>query len=466
MKQFMDKDFLLETETAKKLYHDFASKMPIIDYHCHLSPKEIWEDKRYDNITQVWIYGDHYKWRAMRSAGISEDYITGNKSDYEKFMAWAKVIPLCIGNPLYHWTHLELQRYFDIYEPLSEKTADDIWEKTQIKLQSNDFSARKLIQKSNVTTLCTTDDPIDTLEFHIALKKDNTFNTKVYPTFRPDKAINIESDDFTQYIDKLGKISNHNINDISDLINSLYDRIDFFNTNGCRLSDHAFTYVPYREADENEINQILKSRLNGINLTIEEEEKYKTYVMLKLGEKFYELGWAIQLHIAAMRNNNTKMFKKLGPDTGFDSIHDIPIANSLSKFLNALDIKNKLPKTILYTLNPVNNYVIGTMLGNFQSDEAESKIQFGTAWWFCDHKDGMEEQIKTLANLGVLSKFIGMLTDSRSFLSYPRHEYFRRILCNIIGTWVQNGEYPSDIDMLEYIIKGISYNNASNYLNL
>ncbi len=462
----MDKNFLLKTRTAKTLYHDFASKMPIIDYHCHLNPKEIWEDIAYDNITQVWLYGDHYKWRAMRSAGIPEDYITGNKSDYEKFMAWAKVLPLCIGNPLYHWTHLELQRFFDIYEPLSEKTSGSIWNKSREKLQSKDFTARKLIQKSNVTVLCTTDDPIDTLEYHIALKKDTDFNTKVLPTFRPDKAVNIEGKDFAIYIEKLSDISNRQIADMADLIKSLYDRIDFFNTNGCRLSDHAFTYVPYQNTDENEVNIIFKNRLKGKDISLKDEEKYKSYVMLKLGQKFHELGWTMQLHIGAMRNNNTKMFNSLGPDTGFDSIHDQQIAYPLSRFLDALNINNKLPKTILYTLNPVHNYVIGTMLGNFQSGEAESKIQFGTAWWFCDHKYGMEEQIKTLASLGVLSKFIGMLTDSRSFLSYPRHEYFRRILCNIIGTWVENGEYPKDMDILENIIKGISYNNALNYLKL
>ncbi len=466
MKQFMDKDFLLQTETSKKLYREFASNMPIIDYHCHLNPKEIWEDKTYENITQVWLYGDHYKWRAMRSAGISEDYITGDRSDYEKFIAWSKTLPLCIGNPLYHWAHLELQRYFGIYETLSEKTADVIWEKTEKILKSGNFTARKLIATSNVVALCTTDDPIDSLEYHIALKNEGRFNVKVLPTFRPDKAINIEAEAFREYIKDLGSIADIKINGIDNLIAALCKRVDFFHLNGCRLSDHAFIYVPFQNVSQNEADAILKKKLLGDDVSCFEEEQYKTYVMLRLGEKFNDLGWTMQLHIGAMRNNSTRMFKKLGPDTGFDSIHDHSIAASLSKFMDALDTDNKLPKTILYTLNPVHNFVLGTMLGNFQSSDAASKIQFGTAWWFCDHRDGMEEQIKTLASLGLLPKFIGMLTDSRSFLSYPRHEYFRRILCNIVGKWVENGEYPDDYEALRDIIEGISYKNVVQYLKL
>lgn len=462
--KFMDKDFLLSTKTARHLYHDYAKKMPIIDYHCHLSPKEIYEDKTYDNITQVWLYGDHYKWRAMRSAGLEEAFMTGSASDREKFDAWASVMPFCIGNPLYHWTHLELQRFFGITETLSPKTADAIWDKTTQKLKG--MSARRLISSSNVEVVCTTDDPADTLEYHILLAKDDSFKTKVLPTYRPDKAVNITAPDFVQYIETLSKASDMEITTVDDVIAALIKRADFFAENGGRISDHAFVYVPFEKADDKTIENIFSRAMAGEKITEQEADCYKTKIMLALGRKFYDLGWTMQLHIGAQRNNNSRMFEKLGPDTGFDSISDEKIASKLSQFLDALDYEGKLPKTILYTLNPVHNFVLGTMLGNFQGSEAPSKIQFGTAWWFVDHKDGMEEQMRNLASLGLLGKFIGMLTDSRSFLSYPRHEYFRRILCNLIGNWVENGQYPNDEDALKEIIEGICYNNAKKYLGV
>ena len=462
--KFMDKDFLLSNKTARKLYHEYAEKMPIVDYHCHLSPQEIYEDKKYENITQVWLYGDHYKWRAMRSAGLDEKFMTGSASDREKFDAWAKVMPLCIGNPLYHWTHLELQRFFGINTPLNEKTADAIWKKTSEKLKN--MSARKLIESSNVEVVCTTDDPADTLEYHIMLAKDTSFKTRVLPTYRPDKAVNITAPDFALYIKKLAGASGVDINTVDDVIEALLKRVDFFAQVGGKISDHAFVYVPFEKATDEEIDAIFARAMAGEDITEQEGDCYKTKIMLALGKKFHELGWTMQLHIGAQRNNNSRMFEKLGPDTGFDSIADEKIAAKLAQFLDALDKDGNLPKTILYTLNPVHNFVIGTMLGNFQISEAPSKIQFGTAWWFVDHKDGMEEQMRHLASLGLLSKFVGMLTDSRSFLSYPRHEYFRRIMCNLIGKWVENGEYPEDWTALEEIVKGISYNNAKKYLGI
>ncbi|MBQ6998482.1 MAG: glucuronate isomerase [Clostridia bacterium] len=460
----MDKDFLLSNKTARKLYHEYAEKMPIVDYHCHLSPQEIYEDKKYENITQVWLYGDHYKWRAMRSAGLDEKFMTGSASDREKFDAWAKVMPLCIGNPLYHWTHLELQRFFGINTPLNEKTADAIWKKTSEKLKN--MSARKLIESSNVEVVCTTDDPADTLEYHIMLAKDASFKTRVLPTYRPDKAVNITAPDFALYIKKLAGAAGVEIKTVDDVIEALLKRVDFFAQVGGKISDHAFVYVPFEKATDEEIDAIFTRAMAGEAITEQEGDCYKTKIMLALGKKFHDLGWTMQLHIGAQRNNNSKMFEKLGPDTGFDSIADEKIAAKLALFLDALEKDGNLPKTILYTLNPVHNFVIGTMLGNFQSSEAPSKIQFGTAWWFVDHKDGMEEQMRHLASLGLLSKFVGMLTDSRSFLSYPRHEYFRRIMCNLIGKWVENGEYPEDWTALEEIVKGISYNNAKKYLGI
>lgn len=465
MKQFMDKDFLLSTETAKKLFFDDADKMPIFDWHCHLSPKEIYENKQPTDIAELWLGGDHYKWRAMRSFGINEKYITGDSSNYEKFKAWAKVMPYCIGNPLYHWTHLELQRYFDIYEPLSEATCDAIWEKANAKIAAGGFTPRDLIVNSNVTHLCTTDDAADTLEYHKLIQADESFQCKVVPAFRPDKALNIEQATFLPWLADLEKVSGEKIDSYATLISVLKKRIDFFAEMGCRASDHAFVYVPYNRASADELEAIFAKALKQETLTVDELDKYRTELFRFFAGEYAKRGWGMEVHIGALRNNNTNMFNKLGPDTGYDSICDREIAENLSKMLNSLESEGRLPRTILFTLNPKDNYVLGTMLGNFQSDEAASKIQFGSAWWFNDNIDGMREQMKALANLGVLGKFVGMVTDSRSFLSYPRHEYFRRILCGLVGEWVENGLYPYT-DELDEIIKGISYNNAMEYFSM
>ncbi|AKA67127.1 glucuronate isomerase [Clostridium scatologenes] len=466
MKKFMDENFLLDNDTAVNLFHKYAKDMPIIDYHCHLNPKEIFENKRFKNITEVWLYGDHYKWRAMRSNGIDEKYITGDGTDYEKFIAWAKTLPMAMGNPLYHWTHLELQRFFGIYEVLNEKTAPEIWKKTNELLNGEGFGARDLIKKSNVKIVCTTDDPVDSLEYHLKLKECKDFDVKVLPAFRPDKGININKQTFVPWIEKLGQAYGKAINSYDEFIEALKNRIDFFHSVGCRVSDHALDSVVYAEGSKEEIEKIFLKALKGEALTVEEVSKYKTAVLKFLGKTYAKLGWTMQYHIAAMRDNNTKMFNNLGPDTGFDSINDESIAYPLSRILDSLETEDLLPKTILYTLNPKDNFVLGTMLGNFQGTTAPGKIQFGSAWWFNDHKDGMIEQMKSLANLGLLSRFVGMLTDSRSFLSYTRHEYFRRILCNLIGGWVENGEYPNDIEFLGSIVQNISYNNAKEYFGM
>ncbi|MBQ4556985.1 MAG: glucuronate isomerase [Clostridia bacterium] len=402
---FIHDDFMLKNETAKKLFHSFAKDMPIIDYHCHISPKMIAEDYRFKNAYELFLGGDHYKWRLMRSNGIDEEYITGGAPDFEKWCAFAKTVPLMIGNPMYHWTHLELKRYFGIDELLSEETAKSIWDRVNECLAKDEFTVRGLIKKSNVEVICTTDAPYDTLEYHKALRD---YEVKVIPAFRPD---------------------------LSDIRPDITERMDYFHENGCRLSDHA--------VDE---------------MSDEIIEK-----LVFLGKEYAKRGWVMQLHIGAMRNNNTRMFEKLGPDTGFDSVNDFPIAKGISRILNALEMEDALPKTILYTLNPKDNYVLGTMLGNFQKGPTAGKIQFGSGWWFNDQRDGMESQMKALANLGLLSRFVGMLTDSRSFVSYTRHEYFRRILCNLIGKWVEDGEYPCDMKMLETIVKGICYENAKEY---
>lgn len=463
MKTFMGEDFLLENETAKKLFDRYAKNMPIYDYHCHLSPKEIAEDKKYENITEIWLYGDHYKWRYMRSMGVDEKYCTGDASDYEKFFQYAKCIAYAAGNPLYHWTHLELQRFFGIYEPLNEKSAPKIWEKANEIIKSGDFTAQKLIEKSNVYLIGTTDDPVDSLEYHQKLKN---FSTKVVPTFRPDKASNIENSGFSAYIKLLEDKSGIKIKKFADLKAAISSRMDHFAKMGSKISDHSVSFVPFNKANDEEIDQILARALAGGKISADDEEKYKTAFLLFCAREYAKRGWVLQLHIAALRNNNTKMFKNIGADTGFDSIDDNRIAKKLSMFMDELDKDDLLPKTVLYSLNPNDNYTIGTMLGNFQRGGIKGKIQMGSAWWFNDNIDGMVNQIKALGNLGALSAFVGMLTDSRSFLSYPRHEYFRRILCNIIGTWVENGEFSSDEDILKEIIEGISFNNAKAYFGM
>ncbi|WP_072968221.1 glucuronate isomerase [Thermoanaerobacter uzonensis] len=464
MKNFMDENFLLTNETAVRLYHEYAKNMPIYDFHCHLSPKEIYENKRFKNITEIWLYGDHYKWRLMRANGIEEKYITGNADDYDKFMAYAKTIPMAIGNPVYHWTHLELQRYFGIYDLLNEETAKSIWERANEVINHDDFNVRNIIKKSNVKVIITTDDPTDSLEYHIKLKEEKEFDVKVLPAFRPDKGLGIEKEDFIPWLKKLEKVTGININNYDDFLQALEERIKFFHSVGCRISDHALDYVFYEKTSKQEVEKIFKKALLREHLTKEEIDSFKTYTLIFLGKKYAELKWVMQLHIGAMRNNNTKMYKILGPDTGYDSISDFTIAYPLAKLLDSLDVEDALPKTILYTLNPAANYVIATMIGNFQGGGIIGKMQFGTAWWFNDNKDGMMEQMKALANTGLLSRFVGMVTDSRSFLSYARHEYFRRILCNLLGEWVENGEAPNDIGLLGRIVQDISFNNAKEYI--
>lgn len=463
MKPFMDEDFLLETDTAKKLFHDYSEKMPIVDYHCHISAKEIAEDRQFDNITQLWLGGDHYKWRLMRSAGIDETYITGNASDKDKFLKWAQVLGNAIGNPLFHWSHLELQRYFDYTGVLNQDTAEEVWNLCNEKLKDPSMSAKNLIRNSNVTTICTTDDPIDTLEWHKIIAKDSSFEVQVFPAFRPDRAMNIEKPEFSDYIEKLGKISYSSVNSFKTLLEAIQSRLDFFAEAGCRISDHGVDYVMYEPATLSEVEEIFSKRMCQEALTSIEIRKFKTAFMLALGKEYKKRNWTMQLHYGCKRDNNKRTFMDLGPDTGFDCIGNPAPAAELTEFMNALNLTNELPKTILYSLNPNDNETLGTILGCFQDSCAIGKIQHGSAWWFNDHKTGIRNQITSLANLGYLAGFVGMLTDSRSFLSYTRHEYFRRILCNYFGDLVENGEYPADFKALGQIVKNISYQNAMNY---
>lgn len=465
MKKFMDKDFLLDTDTAKKLFHDYAENMPICDYHCHLSPKEIYENEQPSDISQLWLSGDHYKWRAMRSCGVDEKYCTGDASPKEKFVKFGETLQYCIGNPLYHWAHIELQRYFGIDTPLNKKTAAEIYDRANEVIKNGDFRPQTLITKSNVKYVCTTDDPIDDLKYHKLLKEVKDFDCSVLPSFRPDKALNIQADGFGEYIKALGNAAESKIESYTDVISALEKRCDYFDSVGCKVSDQAFEYVPYSPADDEEINKIFNKAMNGEKITDCESDKYKTPIIIALGKKYHQLGWAMEVHIGAIRNNSSRMFAKLGADTGFDSVGDKEIAKNLSRFLDALDSENSLPKTILFNLNDKDNTVLATMLGNFQGTEADSKVQYGPAWWFLDTMDGMTAQMKSLGNLGVLGKFIGMETDSRSFTSYGRHEYFRRIMCRLLGRWVEDGWYADDSDVLKEIVQGISYNNAIKYFN-
>ena len=466
MKAFMDKDFLLETETAKTLFHNYAEKTPILDYHCHISPKEIAQDKKFDNITQVWLGGDHYKWRFMRSCGVDEKYITGDASDYEKFCKWAQCLGKAIGNPLFHWSHLELQRYFGYHGVLSRNTADEVWNLCNAKLQDPSMSARSLIRRSNVTLICTTDDPIDSLKWHRAIAEDQSFEVKVLPAWRPDKAMNIEKPDYLDYLDQLAAAAGLDaITSFAQLKEALKIRMDFFASMGCCVSDHGLEYVMYCPAAEDEVEEIFLKRLNRMILSKEDELKFKTAFMIFMGREYHARSWVMQLHFGCKRDNNTRMYRKLGPDTGFDGINNNTPSSQMADFLDALCETGELPKTVLYSLNPNDNQSIGTMIGCFQDSGAAGKIQQGSAWWFNDHKTGMQDQMTSLANLGNLAGFIGMLTDSRSFLSYTRHEYFRRILCNLIGSWVENGEFPADFEILEEIVKDICYYNAVRYFN-
>jgi glucuronate isomerase len=462
MKQFMDKDFLLSTQSAKDLYHNYAAKMPIVDYHCHINPQEIYEDRKFDTITQVWLGGDHYKWRQMRSNGVEEKYITGDATDREKFQKWAETLPKLIGNPLYHWSHLELQRYFGYTGYLNGDTAEEVWNLCNEKLHQDSMSVRNLIRQSNVTLICTTDDPADTLEWHQKIAADSSFEVKVLPAWRPDKAMNVEKPDFAAYIAKLSLVSSMEIKDFASLKTALKNRMEFFTSQGCCVSDHALEYVMYVPADDAELDAIFAKSISGKAVTKEEELKYKTAFMIFAAKEYNRMGWIMQLHYGCKRDNNAFMFEQLGPDTGFDCINNYAPSAQMADYLNALSTTDEIPKTIIYSLNPNDNASIGTILGCFQS-QYPGKIQQGSAWWFNDHKTGMTDQMTSLANLGCLGNFIGMLTDSRSFLSYTRHEYFRRILCELVGGWVDNGEYPDDQKALKEIIEGISYNNAMKY---
>ena len=464
MREFMCDDFLLMTDTAKTLYHNYAKNMPIYDFHCHLNPKEIYENKKYKNITEVWLGGDHYKWRAMRSNGVDERYITGDADDKEKFMKWAETIDECYGNPLFHWTHLELKRFFGIDLVLSKETAEEVWNLTNEKLATDKFTARELIKMSNVKTLCTTDDPIDSLEYHIALKEDKSFDVVVNPAFRPDKGIRIEKDEFIPWFNRLEEIYGEKIDSIDKYTSALESRIEFFHQVGCRISDHALDPVVFEKGTKEEVNAILLKKLAGEELTEKEVKQFKTYVMIFLGKEYSKRKWVMQIHAGCIRNNSTRMFNKLGADTGYDAIDDELFLRALSKLLDTLDTTDELPKTIIYNLNPRDNEAIGTLIGCFQDGKTPGKIQFGSGWWFLDQKDGMTRQMTALANLGLLSRFVGMLTDSRSFLSYTRHEYFRRILCNLLGDWVERGELPNNIERLGKMVENICYNNVNNYI--
>lgn len=462
MKKFMDEDFLLSNETAKTLYKDYAAVMPIIDYHCHINPAEIATDRKFDNIAQVWLGGDHYKWRMIRTNGVEEKYITGTESsDREKFQKFAEALPRAIGNPMYHWTHLELKAYFGYDGVLNADTAEEVWNLCNEKLKN--LSVRQIIEQSNVKVICTTDDPIDDLKWHKIIKDDPACKVKVYPAFRPDKAVNLEKPDFSQYIEKLSSASGVSIKKAADVLTALSQRLDEFGSLGCKASDHGLDYVMYNPATEAQVESIFQKGLANEPLTTDEIEKYKTYVLVFLGRQYAKRNWVMQLHYGAIRNVNTAMFNKLGPDTGYDCISTYGNPTGIVQFLDSLNKTNELPKTVVYSLNPGDNEMLDSMVTCFEGPEAAGKIQHGAAWWFNDTKTGMQKHMADLANIFVLGNFIGMLTDSRSFLSYTRHEYFRRILCNQLGIWVENGEYPNDIKALGKMVQDISYNNTLNY---
>ncbi len=461
---FIHENFLLENKYAEELYHKYSKNQPIIDYHNHLSPKLIAEDNVFKNITDVWINGDHYKWRAMRTLGVNEKFITGDASDKEKFLQWGKTVPYTLRNPLYHWTHLELARYFNIYDLLNEKTAEAIYEETSAKINSKEYSCQNLLRKVNAKVVCTTEDPTDSLEYHQQIAKSK-LDIKVSTSFRPDKAILIGNEGYNEYVDLLSKVSNIEIITFDDLCNALHKRIEFFNENGCKVSDHGLEQIYFEEFTESEIQNIFNKKRANQELSKDEILKFQSAVLIFLSETYHQFGWVQQFHLGALRNNNARMHRILGPDTGWDSIGDFPQARKISQFLNALDSKDKLTKTILYNLNPADNEVIATMIGNYNDGSVKGKVQFGSGWWFLDQKDGMIKQMNALSNMGLISCFIGMLTDSRSFLSFPRHEYFRRILCNLLGTEIEKGELPNDMELVGKMVADISYNNANEYFN-
>lgn len=462
--KFIDDDFLLHSRSAQQLYHDFAASMPIIDYHCHLPPQDIANNTQYNNLTHIWLYGDHYKWRAMRTNGVNEKYITGDASDYEKFEKWAETVPYTMRNPLYHWSHMELRRYFGVVDVLNEQTAKTTYDTCTELLQTDDFTVQPLLRKMNVEVICTTDDPTDTLADHQVLAQQD-LPYIVLPAFRPDKAIFIDSESFTTYLEELGQAAGLEIKSLRDLLEALEARADFFHQMGCRLSDHGLEQMYAADFTDEEVDKILKKRLAGKVIFPGEALVFKSALLYHLGKLYHSKGWTQQFHLGAMRNNNSRMMRQLGPDTGFDSIGDFSQAAALAKFLDRLDDEDKLSKTVLYNLHPGDNEVIATMIGNFNDGSVAGKLQFGSGWWFLDQLDGMEKQMNTLSNMGLISRFVGMLTDSRSFLSYPRHEYFRRLLCNLFGEDVEKGLLPNDIPWIGKLIQDICYYNAKSYFD-
>ncbi|MNO34117.1 Uronate isomerase [compost metagenome] len=463
MKSFLDHHFLLNSDTAIQLFENGANQLPIFDFHCHLNPQEIWENKPYANITQLWLGGDHYKWRTMRMHGVGEKYITGDADDWEKFKAWAETVPHLIGNPLYHWTHLELKMFFGIEKILSPSTAHEIWTECNEKLLLPTYRPRGFIAKANVKFIGTTDDPLSTLEYHDLLNQDESFETLIAPTFRPDGALNIESDTFLSWLDQLKTVTGRSINSLGDFLDALKQRVNYFHEHGGRASDHDIQKLDYSEVSKEVATAIFNKRLGNQTLSDDEITDYRSFLLKALGKMYAEKQWVMQLHMGAIRNNNTKMKKRIGSDTGFDSVGETNFAQGLSRFLDALDQEDALPRTVLFNLNPKDNAVLAGMMGNYYEEGIPGKVQFGSGWWFNDHIDGMEKQMKDLANVGLISHFIGMLTDSRSFLSYARHEYFRRILCNIVGNWVEQGLIPNDMDFLEQMIRNIGYHNADHF---
>ena len=477
MKEFMNKDFILDTPTAQHLYHDYAAKMPLADYHCHLNPQEIYEDRRFNNLAEVWLggqnpdgsfAGDHYKWRVMRSNGVEENYVTGMVDPFEKFMKFVEALEMAIGNPMYHWCHLELQQFFGVTEPLTTESAKRIWDHCNEMLRNDpDMSARGLIRKANVAFIGTTDDPIDSLEWHEKIAADPTIEVVVGPSYRPDKAVNIHKAGWHEYMAALAKsVGKESLPTMQDVLDALLERLEHFKAHGCKASDHGLDYVPYVNYTVEQADAVYQKALKGEKLTVEEVEGYQTVILLCLGKAYHRMNIAMQLHYSCLRNNNQRIFKLQGGDTGVDAIAQNTCGGNISQLLSALDEAHCCPKTILYSLNPADNAQLGTLIGCFQGPEVPGKIQHGSAWWFNDHKVGMEEQMKSLASLGLLGNFIGMLTDSRSFLSYARHDYFRRIMCNLIGNWVENGEYPNIDASLKKIVEGISFNNAKRYFDL
>lgn len=467
MKEFMDDDFLLTTETAKKLYHEHAKKMPIIDYHCHLQPKEIYEDKKFRNLAEAWLgagdrYGDHYKWRSLRARGYEEDSISGPDDDYKKYMQFVESMPYFVGNPLYHWSHLEMRRYFDIYDIINKENADKIWNEANKKLET--LTAREMMYKFKVDTVCTTDDPVDSLEWHKKMNADSTLKVHVRPAFRPDKAINVELSWFESWVNQLASVVGYKIESLNDLCKALSERIDFFHEMGSRLSDHALDVVHYAPATYEEANKVFLKGMNHEPISSLEEDIYKGYVLVFLGKEYNKRGWVQQYHIGALRNNSKSMLKKIGPDTGFDAIEDQNYMEKLSQLLGALDETDELPKTILYCLNPRDNYALTVLSGCFQKEGIKGRVQVGTAWWFLDQQDGMRQNLETLMQVGLVAQSVGMLTDSRSFLAYPRHEYYRRILCQMLGNLVESGQYPaSELETLGQIVEDVCYNNAKEF---